>query len=214
MSAVEHVAGDKDNVGAKMAESGDESAKEAAADDMAEMRIGDESGGTSAPGAGEAGKLNGDAMDAEVGGVEDTVEAGKNSEGEQGGGDLKARDGEMEELDKGQREPGGYRGEEGEIENPKPGGGEAVEEAHGLVEIAMREEGGRNEGDGEQEKRCGEGGGSDGVVSREKVGKRFVDESVEDEKEELDDGDEARDAGDGEGLGVRQGRIGGGHTVS
>jgi len=211
-SAIEHVAGNKDDVGAKMAESGDESTEEAAADDMAEVGVGDEGGGAPTPGSGKAGEFDGDAMDADVGCIEDAVKAREKSEREEAGGDLKASDGEMEELDEGENEPGGNGGEEGKIKNAKPGGGEFVVEANRAVEIAMGEKRGWDEGDGEEEEHCGERGGRDGVVAGEEVGERFVDESVKDEEEQLDDSDEARDAGDGEGLGLWQGRVGGGHT--
>ena len=182
VSAVKHVARDEDNIGSKMAESGDEAAEEATADDVAEVRIGDQRGGASTPGSGKSGKFNGDAMDTDVGGVEDAVEAGENREGEEGGGDLKARDGEMEELDEGQSKPGGKGGEKREIENAKPGGRKAIEETNGLVEIAMREKRGRDKGDGEKEERRSERGGRDGAVAGEEVGKRFVDEGMEDKE--------------------------------
>ena len=77
MGAVEHIAGNKDDVGTELAEDGDQSMKEAAADDVAEVRVGDESGGTSTPDCRETGKFDGDALHANVGGIEDAIEAGQ-----------------------------------------------------------------------------------------------------------------------------------------
>src|ERR1700732_5172563 len=66
--AVEHIAADEDDVGAKLAEFVDDTRNEIAALDVAEMRVGDEGGDASAPGGGKAGKFHGDAPDAESGG--------------------------------------------------------------------------------------------------------------------------------------------------
>ena len=77
MGAVKHIAADEDDVGAKLAELGDNSGDEVAAFDVTEMRVGDERGDASAPRGGEAGEFYRDALDAEIGGVGKTVERGE-----------------------------------------------------------------------------------------------------------------------------------------
>jgi len=79
VGAVEHVTADEDDVGAELAELGDDSGDEVAALDVAEMRVGDEGGDASAPGGGKAGEFHGDALDTESGGVRKAVERGENA---------------------------------------------------------------------------------------------------------------------------------------
>jgi hypothetical protein len=211
--AVEHIAGDEDDVGAKLAECGDEPAEKAATDDVAEVRVGDKGGGAPTPGGGEAGKFNGDAIDADGGGVEDAVEAGEESKREESGGDLRASDREMEELDERKSEPGRDGGKERKIQDAQPSGSEAVKDADRLVEIAMSQKRARDERDRKEEESDGERGRGNAVVAREEVGEGLVDEGVENEEEELDDRDEAGDSGEAERLRLGYGRFGGGHTV-
>lgn len=187
--------------------------EKAATDDVAEVRVGDKGGSASTPGAGEAGKFNADAIDTNGGGVEDAVAAGEKSKREESGGDLRASDGEMEQLDERVSQPGRDGGEESKIQDAQPGGSEAVKNADSLVEITMSQKRGRDERDRKEEECDGERGRGNGVVPREEVGERLVDEGVKNEEEELDDRDEAGDSGEAERLSLGYGRFGGGHTV-
>src|SRR5258707_9643974 len=83
VGAVEHVTADEDDVGAELAELGDDARDEVAALDVAEMRVGDEGGDASAPGGGKAGEFHGDTLDAESGGVRKAVERGENGEAQE-----------------------------------------------------------------------------------------------------------------------------------
>ena len=145
--AVEHVTGDEDDVGPELAEGGDQAPKETAALDVAEVGVGDEGGDASTPGSGEAGEFDGDAINADLRGVEDAVEAGEKAQGEEEGGDARGGKRELEELSDGKQNPGRYRGQECEVENTQPDRGEAVEDADRPVEVPVREKSSWHEGD-------------------------------------------------------------------
>lgn len=84
----------------------------------------------------------------------------------------------MKELDEEQRCPRRDRREEGEIQNAEPGGGETIEDADGLIKVAVSQERCGDERDGEQEKRDAQGGWRDCIVAREEVEEGRVNKAV------------------------------------
>jgi len=115
VGAVEHVAANEDDVGAELAELGDDAGDEVAALDVAEMRVGDEGGDASAPGGGQAGEFHGDALDAESGGVGEAVERGENGEAEEKHRDSGLGEGQIQNNHDADRDPCEACGGEREI---------------------------------------------------------------------------------------------------
>ena len=113
--AVEHITTDEDHVGVKLAEFGNDAGDEVAALDVAEMRVGDEGGDASTPRVGKAGKFDGDALDAESGGVGEAVERGENGEAEEKDGDSGLGKWEIENNRGSDCDPCERGGGEGEI---------------------------------------------------------------------------------------------------
>jgi len=192
--AVEHVAADEDYVGAKLAELGDDSGDEVAALDVAEMRVGYEGGDTSTPGGWKAGKFDGDALDAEIGGVSEAVERGENGETKEENGDSSLGEGEIEHNCDADGDPGKSGRGEGEVHEAEPDAGEAIVGAHRAIEEAMS-----------QQRRGKEANGKNGERDLEKTEPRvarragegdpgFVDEEMDEKKNGLNDANGYGDA--------------------
>ena len=126
-----------------------------------------------------------------------------------------ASDVQMEKLDDCKSDPARDGSEEREIQNAEPDGGESVVKTDGAIEVTMREESGGDERDGEEEDSSSKCRGRDGVVAGNEEGECYVHENVEDQEEQLDDGDETGHAEEAErrSLGIGYPRIGCGHTV-
>jgi len=150
--AVEHVAADEDDVGAKLAELGDDAGDEVAALDVTEMRVGDEGSNASAPGGGEAREFHCDALNAESGGVGEAVERGEHGEAEEEERDARLAEGQIENDRDCDRDPRQACGGEGEVHETEPDAGEAVVGSHRAIEEAMREKRRGQEADGEDGK--------------------------------------------------------------
>ena len=194
MGAVEEVTADEDDVCAELAERGDDAGKKTAALDVAEMRVGDEGGDASAPGGGEAGEFHGDAVDADGGGVDEAVERGGESENKEKDGDARLPEGEIQRDGEAHDNPGEERRGDGEIHEAEPDAGDAIENADGSVEVAMREERGGDETDGEERERDLEDG-EPGLTERaEESEPGFVEEEMGEEKNGLNYGDGGDDA--------------------
>jgi hypothetical protein len=193
--AIEEVTADEDDVGAELAKRGDDAGKKTAALDVAEMRVCDEGGYASAPGGGEAGEFHGDAIDAEGGGVNEAVERGGQSQSEEEDRDAGLAEGKIQGDGEAHDNPGEERSGYGEIDEAEPSAGDAIEDAHGAIEEAMREEGGGDEADGEERERDLESGEPRLAGRAEEGEPGFVEEEMGEEKNGLNDCDGGGDAG-------------------
>ena len=151
--AVEHVATDEDDIGAKLAERGDDAGDEVAALDVAEVRVGDEGSNAPAPGRGKAREFYGDALDAEIGGVSKAVECGENSEAEAEGRDPSLGKWEIENNCGSDGDPGESGGGESEIHEAEPDAGEAIVGADRAIEVAVSQQRRGKEADGKNNER-------------------------------------------------------------
>lgn len=189
VGAVKEIAGDEDDIGAKLAQGVDDAGEEVATLDVTEMRVGDEGGDATAPRGGESGELYGDALDAEGGGVDEAVERGEERQAEEEEADLRLREGKIEGDSGSDGDPGEAGGGDGKVHEPEPDAGDAIEGADGGIEVTVGEERGGDEADGER----GEGeleSGEPGFARRaEQSDGGFIEEKVDEEKERLNNSD-------------------------
>ena len=155
--SVEEIAGKKDDVWMEVCGEARDAAAESKSVDVAQMQVADHEGCAATPGRRQVGEMDWDAADANPAGIEHAIDAGHERQGEERGGDERAEKGQVwGEWGKPESQvgkPTEAGGQEEEVEEPQPHGGNPVDRNHQPVGEVEAEQGGDNEAEGQQKER-------------------------------------------------------------
>src|ERR1039458_4288995 len=149
MNAVKEVAGKEDDIGLEASREGYYASAETGAVDVAQVQVADQESRAAAPGAGKVGELDRYAANAHPAGIEQTVDAGEEGQGEEDAGDERAvlRQSRCErgKLEGQVGQPTEAGGEEEVVEESEPDGGDLVDETDRQAGKVIAEQGGGDE---------------------------------------------------------------------